>query len=63
MEDTEWQPSLNLESAINSYADSFKNLGKDSAAKELAELKVNSANTLLESYIDFLRTKIEEDFE
>ena len=62
VEQTEWRKSPNLETAIGGYSESFNNLGRKTADRELADIKYKMSRSVLDSYIDYLRSLIETDF-
>lgn len=62
VEQTEWRKSPNLQTAIENYSESFNKLGRKTADRELADIKHKMSKSVLDSYIDYLRSLIEADF-
>ena len=62
VEELLWRESPNLKNSIGSYAGGFHSLGVNAAEREFGEISHNASLTLLNSYIDYLRTLIEADF-
>ena len=62
VEELNWSQSAGLSNAINKYTSGYTQLGALSTKLEVSEIDIQSTETALSHYVDYIRSAIESDF-